>query len=191
MWDKEVERGVLTSECLCILMVIRDALSSTRCWVNAQYYYFRKCWSESHSTVNALDVSPLLGRVAAQINPCCTVLWWPAESQAEMPWASFGKQETLGIWIYEKKGLQSCPCSDFRDVSFPGGSTRPCLVQVKQDKIMLRWIPKSQAMTFKYRPWGLLHLKAVLGEICLVPEPCGPHHVVAEFSSDLRFGQNH
>lgn len=25
-------------------------------------------------------------------------------------------------------------------------------------------------MTFKYRPWGQLHVKAVLGEVCLLPE---------------------
>ena len=96
MWDKEVERRVLTFDCLCILMVIRNALSSTRCWLNVQHYYFWKCWSENHSTVNTLDVTSLLGRVAGQTNPCCTVLWWAAQSQAEMPWASFGKLENLG-----------------------------------------------------------------------------------------------
>lgn len=169
-------------------MVIRNALSSTRCWLNVQHYYFWKCWSENHSTVNTLDVSALLGRVAGQTNRCCTVLWWAAQSQAEMPWASFGKQENLGNKSELVKSLQSCPCSDFRDVSFPEGNTRPCLVQVKQDKSMLRWIPKSQDMTFEYRLWGILHLKAVLGEICLLPEPCGTHHVVADFNSGLWFG---
>lgn len=194
MWDKGVERRELTSDCLCILMVIRDALSSTRCWPNVQHYYLWKCWSENHSTVNILDVSALLGRVYGQINPCCTVLWWPARSQAEMPRASFGKQETLGVFwnksaFVKRRVYRAAPLE--WDVSFPEGNTRPCLVQVKQDTSTLRWIPKSQDRIFKYKLWGILHLKAALGEICLLPEPCGTHHTVADFISDLWFGQYH
>lgn len=89
---------MLTSDCLCILTVIRDALSSSRCWINVQYYYFWRCWSKHHSKLKALDVSPLLGRVAGQINLCCVVLWWPADSKAKMQRTSFWKQETLGIF---------------------------------------------------------------------------------------------
>lgn len=101
MWDKGVERRVLTFDCLCILMVIRDALSSTRCWLNVQRYYFEVLkWESQHSEHFGCVCSAGQG----QINPCCTVLWWPAQRQAEMPWASFGKRENLGVF-WNKSGF--------------------------------------------------------------------------------------
>lgn len=175
-------------------MVIRDALSSTRSWLNVQHYCFWKRWSENHSTVNTLAVSAL-GRVAGQINPCCTGLWWPAQSQAEMPLASFGKQETLGLlWskseFVKRMVYRAAPAVTSGMYHSQKGTQDPVLYRL--NRIKAYWDEsKSQDMTFKCRPWRTLHLKAVLGEICLLPEPCGTQHIVSDFNSDLWSGQYH